>query len=99
MWSSDLASPLHEKKDDTDDLIYVGTGVRETELPDSSEHPVTYQYTVTGRVRKRDQCRPQLGIRKRFGETEIALFRWKSQVLAIDAVCPHKGVLTKALML
>lgn len=51
-----------------------------------------YQYTVTGRMRKKNAPdRPKVGSNATVNGSRLALFRHGDQVFATDAACPHQG--------
>ncbi|CAE7899634.1 RFESD [Symbiodinium sp. KB8] len=74
--------------------LFHRTGVHVASLPDAAlpEFKPHYQYTVTGRMRKKNAPdRPKVGSNATVNGSRLALFRHGDQVFATDAACPHQG--------
>ena len=76
----------------SDDAIYLRTTIAAAELLDGEDYPPKYQFTVTGKIRKRDKDRPRLGKRVEVDGKELAVFRYGETIFAVDATCPHMGM-------
>ena len=71
--------------------LFFDSGVKVTDLEDSSDFPPQYQFTVTGKVKKKPKDRPKLGHRLVLNGKEVSLFKYLGEVLAFAAICPHMG--------
>lgn len=74
-------------------VAWGSAGVRFDELLDASSIPPQYAYTVTG-ARKRLPRAPEVphaGRRVRVNGRDVALFRYRTRILALAADCPHGG--------
>lgn len=70
--------------------IFIRSGVRTSELLDTARFPPQYQYTVTGRVRKRGS-HGQIGKLVQLNGYNIAIFRHAKLLYAINDKCSHLG--------
>lgn len=78
------------KAPDEPSYLFFRTGVRASDLVDSSQFPPQFQYTVTGKVRKRGS-HGQLGTLVRVNEVDISIFRFRKLLYAIENKCSHAG--------
>lgn len=72
--------------------IWLKTGVYVIDLPDAQLFPPQYQYTVTGKVRKKVNSKSTaVGRKLELNGKEIALFRYADRIYAVEEACPHMG--------
>ncbi|GBG30383.1 Cytidine monophosphate-N-acetylneuraminic acid hydroxylase [Hondaea fermentalgiana] len=88
-------SALDLNEDQTQHVMYFGSGIQASELVDSSTQPPQYkeQYTVTGQTRKVKLKRegPPLGKKVNVNGHDLALFKYKGKFFAIKNKCCHQG--------
>ena len=81
--------------DAVEGTVYFTTPLRAADLVDANDHPVEYEYTVTGRKRRKDpvegQVRIQLGAKVEVNGKHLAIFRVGAKVYAVDSTCSHAG--------
>lgn len=71
--------------------IFVRTGVLAATLVDTAKFPAQYQYTVTGRMRKRG-THGQLGTLVSINGKNVTLFRHRHLLYAVADRCSHQGL-------
>ena len=74
-------------------VAWATTGIRFDELLAASPFPPQYAYTVTGARKRlpRAPDAPAAGRRVRVNGRDVALFRYRTRILALAADCPHGG--------
>ncbi|DBA02342.1 TPA: hypothetical protein N0F65_007161 [Lagenidium giganteum] len=92
-WTQIAYEPANKKKDVSDVLFWVDSGVPEDEVLEASDHLPQYEFTVTGRRRVKGNCagKVKVGRRVELYGRPIAIFKYYDQLYAIDNKCPHQG--------
>ena len=70
--------------------LFIRSGVHVRDLRDTARFPPQYQYTVTGRVRKRG-THGQLGTLVHINGHYVTIFRHEKLLYAINDKCSHMG--------
>ncbi len=72
--------------------MFFPTDIQEKDLLDAENFPPQYLYSVTGRVKKKrgvSEAKP--GKKVFVNETNIAIFKYKGEIFAIEDRCSHQG--------
>lgn len=89
---------------DEDKVVWFKSKLRVDDIPEASDFPPQYQYTVTGKKRLKKpgeqtttqtttqtQHGTELGRKVELNAQQIAVFKYRNRIYAVQDSCPHMG--------